>query len=68
VIVVTVDEPRPLYFGGVVSAPMFKRMVEQLASYWGLKKWEIPPSTPGPASPTVARQAESSSKRVAHVP
>jgi len=35
VIVVTVDEPRPLYFGGVVSAPMFKRIVEQLAGYWG---------------------------------
>jgi hypothetical protein len=52
VIVVTVDEPRPLYFGGVVSAPMFKRMVEQLASYWGLER-DTPPS---------------SSKRVAQVP
>ena len=65
-IVVTVDEPRPLYFGGVVSAPMFKRVVEQLAGYWGLR--ESLPSTPGDASPTVARQVESSSKRVAQVP
>ena len=38
VIVVCVDEPRPLYFGGVVSAPMFKRMVEQLAAYWELPR------------------------------
>jgi len=38
VIVVSVDEPRPLYFGGVVAAPMFKRVVEQLASYWGLER------------------------------
>ena len=38
VIVVSVDEPRPLYFGGVVSAPMFKRIVEQLASYWKLER------------------------------
>ncbi len=38
VIVVSVDEPRPLYFGGVVSAPIFKRIVEQLASYWGIER------------------------------
>jgi cell division protein FtsI (penicillin-binding protein 3) len=36
VMVVAMDEPRPLYFGGVVSAPMFKRMVEQLSGYWEL--------------------------------
>ena len=38
VIVVCVDEPHPLYFGGVVSAPMFKRIVERLTSYWELKR------------------------------
>ncbi|MBI4342376.1 MAG: penicillin-binding protein 2 [Candidatus Omnitrophica bacterium] len=38
VIVICVDEPRPLYFGGVVSAPMFKRVVEQLAAYWELPR------------------------------
>jgi cell division protein FtsI (penicillin-binding protein 3) len=38
VMVVSMDEPRPLYFGGVVSAPMFKRMVEQLAGYWELAR------------------------------
>ncbi len=38
VIVVCLDEPRPLYFGGVVSAPIFKRVVEQLASYWGFER------------------------------
>ncbi len=34
--VVSIDEPRPLYFGGVVAAPIFKRAVEQLAGYWEL--------------------------------
>ncbi|MDP3703728.1 MAG: penicillin-binding protein 2 [Candidatus Omnitrophota bacterium] len=38
VMVVNVDEPRPLYFGGVVAAPVFKRVVEQLASYWALER------------------------------
>ena len=38
VIVVCMDEPRPLYFGGVVSAPVFKRVVERLASYWELER------------------------------
>ncbi|MBI4354152.1 MAG: penicillin-binding protein 2 [Candidatus Omnitrophica bacterium] len=36
VMVVSIDEPRPLYFGGVVAAPIFKRTVEQLAGYWEL--------------------------------
>ena len=35
-VVVSIDEPRPLYFGGVVAAPVFRRVVESLASYWGL--------------------------------
>jgi cell division protein FtsI (penicillin-binding protein 3) len=38
VITVSIDEPRPLYFGGVVSAPVFKRVVERLASYWELDR------------------------------
>ncbi len=38
VIVVSIDEPRPLYFGGVVAAPIFKRIVEQLVSYWELDR------------------------------
>ena len=42
VIVVSIDEPRPLYFGGVVAAPLFKRMVQQLVGYWELER-----STPG---------------------
>ena len=37
VIVVSVDEPRPLYFGGVVAAPLFKRLVERLTGYWELE-------------------------------
>jgi len=42
VMAVSIDEPRPQYFGGVVAAPVFRRVVEQLASYWDLK----PPAAP----------------------
>ncbi|MBI3311905.1 MAG: stage V sporulation protein D, partial [Candidatus Omnitrophica bacterium] len=38
VMVVTVDEPHPVYFGGVVAAPIFRRVVERLASYWDLRR------------------------------
>ena len=41
VIVVCIDEPRPVYFGGVVAAPMFKRVVEQLVSYLGLDRDDV---------------------------
>ncbi len=40
VIVVSMDEPRPAYFGGSVSAPMFKRIVERLAGYWAAERPE----------------------------
>ena len=42
VIVATIDEPRPLYFGGVVAAPVFRRIVEQLAGYWELQRQDEP--------------------------
>jgi len=35
--VVSIDEPHPLYFGGVVAAPIFRRVVQQLAGYWGVQ-------------------------------
>jgi hypothetical protein len=53
VITVSVDEPRPLYFGGVVSAPIFKRIVEQLASYWGLDRAQQVARLPAAAGQTV---------------
>ena len=37
VMVVSIDEPRPLYFGGVVAAPIFSRVVKGLTGYWDLK-------------------------------
>ena len=37
-IVVSMDEPRPVYFGGSVAAPMFRRVVEQMVSYWDLNR------------------------------
>lgn len=35
-IVVIVDEPRPYYFGGVVAAPVFKRIAQETVRYLGL--------------------------------
>lgn len=35
-VVVIVDEPRPYYFGGVVAAPVFKRIVQETVRYLGL--------------------------------
>lgn len=37
-IVVTVDEPRPYYFGGVVSAPVFKQISQDVVKYLKLQK------------------------------
>lgn len=33
-ILVSVDDPRPLYYGGVVVAPLFKKMAEKVLEYW----------------------------------
>jgi len=37
VIVVIMDEPRPIYYGGVVCAPVFKKVASELMSYY--KVW-----------------------------
>ena len=37
-IVVTVDEPRPAYYGGVVAAPVFKEIVEDSMRYLAGRK------------------------------
>lgn len=36
VVVVSVDEPRPYYYGGVVSAPVFKEVTEDTLRYLGI--------------------------------
>jgi stage V sporulation protein D (sporulation-specific penicillin-binding protein) len=36
-IVVCLDEPRPFYYGGVVSAPVFKKVAEDTLRYLGVK-------------------------------
>ncbi len=38
-IVVTVDEPHPYYFGGVVAAPVFKRVAEDVLKYLKTKEY-----------------------------
>ena len=37
-VVVTVDEPRPYYFGGVVSAPVFKRIAQETVNYLKMQR------------------------------
>lgn len=37
-VVVTVDEPRPYYFGGVVAAPVFKRIAQDVVNYLKLQR------------------------------
>ena len=37
---VIVDEPRPVYFGGVVAAPVFKNVVMEALSYLKIKDME----------------------------
>ncbi len=37
-VVVIVDEPRPAYFGGVVAAPVFKRIAQDAVKYFKLRK------------------------------
>lgn len=37
-VVVTVDEPSPYYFGGVVAAPVFKRIVQDVVKYLKLER------------------------------
>ncbi len=36
-IVVIVDEPRPVYYGGTVSAPVFKNIARDLQGYFDLR-------------------------------
>lgn len=33
-ILVSVDDPRPVYYGGSVAAPLFKTMAEKVLEYW----------------------------------
>lgn len=37
-VVVTVDEPRPYYFGGVVAAPVFKKVATDVLRYFKAKE------------------------------
>ncbi len=38
VIVVVFDEPRPLYYGGLISAPVFKEIAEKILKYMNIAK------------------------------
>ncbi len=52
-IIIVVDEPQPLHTGGIVAAPAFREVAEQLVRYL-----DIPPGAPavGSAGPLVANR------------
>jgi len=70
VIVVSVDEPHPVIFGGEVAAPVFSRVASGVLAYWQISQTEAPaavtrsgvkkpapaaPAPPEPAARTVPR-------------
>lgn len=40
-VIVVLDSPRPAYYGGTVSAPVFKEIVENTLNYWGYVREEV---------------------------
>ncbi|OGW90560.1 MAG: hypothetical protein A3D28_04400 [Omnitrophica bacterium RIFCSPHIGHO2_02_FULL_63_14] len=42
VIAVSVDEPRPVYYGGEVAAPVFSRVAAGVLAYWRINETRIP--------------------------
>ncbi|HEX9779807.1 MAG TPA: penicillin-binding protein 2 [bacterium] len=63
VIVVNMDEPRPVYYGGSVAAPMFRRVVERLMGYWELERT----AEPAMVRRAPSRPAESAPRRLAQL-
>jgi cell division protein FtsI (penicillin-binding protein 3) len=51
VITVSIDEPRPVIFGGEVAAPAFSRVAAGVLSYWQIQKTEVPPQVVKSADP-----------------
>jgi len=47
--VVTLDEPWPAYYGGVVAAPAFAAIARQVLLYWGVPPQPGLPPLPGAA-------------------
>ncbi len=43
VIVVSVDQPHPAHFGGVVAAPAFSRIASGILAYWQISQDVVPP-------------------------
>lgn len=66
VISVMVDDPHPVYYGGVVAAPVFSEVGKGMLEYWQLAPVESPKSPPASAGrirPAAKRQADAASKK-----
>ncbi len=42
VIAVSIDEPRPVYYGGEVSAPVFSKVASEILGYWQISQTALP--------------------------
>lgn len=64
VILVIVDEPKGVHYGGVVCAPVFKGIAEQTLSTWGVRRpaqdvpYEAPPEKPDMTPWIMAQKAK----------
>lgn len=70
VIIVSIDEPKPIIYGGEVAAPAFSRVAQAVLSYWKLSAQKTPPevlrtsAAPRKAGPDVPSLVESAGKTV----
>ncbi len=64
VIVVSVDEPHPVIFGGEVAAPIFSKIASQVLAYWQISQ-KVPIEAPAKGKKAIVKQAV---KRDARVP
>ena len=42
VVSVSIDEPRPVYYGGEVAAPAFSRVASEILAYWRISQTPVP--------------------------
>ncbi len=67
VISVSIDEPKPVYYGGEVAAPVFAKVASGILAYWQISQQELPPEVIRPASKKKARKATTKARLAAPV-
>jgi cell division protein FtsI (penicillin-binding protein 3) len=68
VIVVSIDEPRPVYYGGEVAAPAFSNLAASILAYWQISQNEIPAEViKNSAKPAKKTQKKPTTKNISQV-